>query len=431
MVPHTFWPYYDSMVRSYHIQFQKLSSNVKLFLIGNAIQGMGLSIYGLLFNLYLKKLGYGESSIGSMISTTSLGISLMAIPAALFIERFHVKHLVMTGMLFSSVFFFMQVLTIDESSLFTLGLLASMFQALFNITIAPFYLRNSTADVRVHLFTLNSALNMIAHLVGYLIGGYLPDALHYLAPSLSRIEIYRFSLISAISIVFLSNLVFMRIQRVPIPKQKKPLFSGLKDKEWKLLSKLILPKLCFAFGGGLIVPFMNLYLKDRFKLSTEMIGASYALLQFFIFAGIFITPSIVRRTTNLKFILATSLLSIPFMITMGLAGSVGVVLSCFFMRGMLMNMSSPITSMFEMEHVQEKECVFASAIILFFYHMVYTISTRLGGTLIEKYSFGPTFYMAAAFYGVAVILYYRFFKKEDEEQRNAARSIQIDLKKAA
>jgi hypothetical protein len=72
------------------------------------------------------------------------------------------------------------------------------------------------------------------------------------------------------------------------------------------------------------------------------------------------------------------------------------------------------TSIFEMEHVREKECVFASAIILFFYHLVYTTSTRLGGYLIEAYSFGPTFYVAGSFYALAIILYYKFFKKEDQ-----------------
>ena len=108
------------MVRGYHTHFQQLSSNVKLFLAGNAIQAVGLSIYTLLFNLYLKELGYGESTIGNLISTTSLGISLMAIPAAFIIEKFHVKHLVMTGMVLSSLFYFIQVTNTSESGLFAL-----------------------------------------------------------------------------------------------------------------------------------------------------------------------------------------------------------------------------------------------------------------------------------------------------------------------
>lgn len=413
------------MVRGYHLHYKQLSSNVKFFLAGNAIQGIGLSIYGLLFNLYLKELGYGESSIGSLISTTSLGISLMAIPAAFIIHRFHVKHLVITGIILSSAFYFFQVSNTTETALFTFGLLASMFQALFNISVSPFYLRNSTPQVRVYLFTLNSGLNMLAHLVGYLVGGYLPEIVRHFNHDLSQITLYRTSIMLALAILFLSNLMFIRIHRVPIPKLKRKFLDGLHGTDWRVLSKLILPKLCFAFGGGLIVPFLNLYLKERFVFSTKMIGISYALLQMFIFVGIFMTPFLIKKTTHLRFILITAALSIPFMLTMGMTGNVTLVLGCFFMRGMLMNMGSPITSMFEMEHVQEQECVFASAMILFFYHLVYTTSTRIGGHMIENYSFVPTFFTAAMFYGLAIVLYHRFFKREDEVvSRNEASFIE-------
>jgi MFS family permease len=413
------------MVSGYLTHIKNLSSNVKIFLCGNVIQGFGLSIYGLLFNLYLKELGYGETTIGTLISTSSLGISLMAIPAALVVDKFHVKHLVVTGMGLSSVFYFFQIINTAESALFTFGLLASMFQALFNISVSPFFMRNSTPEVRMHLFTLNSSLSMLAHLFGFLVGGFLPQIISGFYPELAKLEVYRSAIMFSLMIVFLSNLMFLRIRRVPIPKFKKKLFEGLKEKDWSILSKLIMPKLCFAFGGGLIVPFMNLYLKERFKLSTEMIGIAYAALQLFIFAGIFITPTIIKKTTQLKFILLTAAFSIPFMITMGLTGNIGLVLSCFFMRGMLMNMSGPITSMFEMEHVREQECVFASAIILFFYHLVYTSSTRLGGHLIEVYSFGPTFFMAAFFYAMAIILYRHFFKHEDMAAKDGQREVVV------
>ena len=402
------------MVRSHQLHYQQLSNNVKIFLAGNAIQGIGLSIYTLLFNLYLKELGFGESSIGNLISTTSLGISLMAIPAAFIIDKFHVKHLVMTGMILSSSFYFFQILNTTEAALFGFGLAASMFQALFNISAAPFYLRNSKPEQRIHLFTLNSGISMMAHFVGYLIGGYLPEIVRHFNPEMNQLSLYRTSIMLALMVVFLSNLMFIRIRRVPIPRVKKKIFEDIKNKDWNILGKLIIPKLCFAFGGGLIVPFMNLYMKDRFDLSTKMIGVSYALLQLFIFAGIMITPTLIKKTTHLKFIMITAGLSIPFMIIMGLTGNIGVVLSCFFMRGMFMNMSSPISSMFEMEHVREQECVFASAMILFSYHLVYTTSTRIGGAMIEHFSFGPTFFMTAFFYGLAIYLYHRFFRKEDE-----------------
>jgi predicted MFS family arabinose efflux permease len=403
------------MVRAYLTFFQQFSRNVKLFLIGNAINGMGMSIHGLLFNLYLKELGYGETIIGNLISTGSLGISLMAIPAALIIERFHVKQLVVTGMAISSVFYFIQIFHADQGSLFIYGLIAAMFQALFSISVSPFYLRNSTPEQRVHLFSLNSSMNMGAYLIGYALGGYLPAIMKWFNHDFTKLQSMRASIVCALVIVALSNLIFMKIQRVPIPKQKnKRVFEGLREKDWVIIGKLATPKLCLALGSGLTVPFINLYLRERFNFSTKMIGVSYAILQTFIFVGIFITPSLVKKTTNLKFIMGTAFFAIPFMVGMGIAGNVSLVLSFFFMRGMLMNMSSPITSMFEMEKVREKECVFASAIIVFFYHLVYSGGTRLGGYLIETYSFGPTFFMSGAAYAVAIVLYRKFFKAEEK-----------------
>jgi predicted MFS family arabinose efflux permease len=292
-----------------------------------------------------------------------------------------------------------------------------MFQALFNISVSPFYLRNSTKEIRTHLFAMNSSINMFAHFVGYLIGGYMPEIIRWFNPGMVKASQFRISMVVAISIVILSNLVFMRIKRKPIPRIKRRLFEGLREKEWNIMGKLLVPKLCFAFGGGLIVPFLNLYLSSKFNFSSKTIGVSYAILQVFIFAAIFMSPLLVKRTTHLKFILTTSLLSIPFMIAMGLTGNIVVVLACFFMRGTLMNMSSPITSMFEMERVSERECVFASAMILFGYNLVYTFSTRLGGFLIEKFSFGPTFYVAAAFYSAAVFFYYRFFRGDEKHDQ--------------
>jgi MFS family permease len=405
------------MLKSHRLCLQSLSSNVKIFLLGNAIQAMGMAIYSLLFNLYLKELGYGEAAIGELISTSSLGIAMMAIPAALFIERFHVKHLVLTGMVVSSTFYFIQIQNSDATLLFTFGLMASMFQALFNISVSPFYLRNSTPSIRVQLFTLNSTLNIGAQFIGFFLGGYLPAAVRYFQPGLVNVESFRLAMTAALGLVFLSNIIFLRIKPVPIPRMRKRFLQGIKEKEWPVLIRLILPKICLAFGGGLIVPFLNIYLSEKFGFSSKRIGVSYAALQVFIIIGIALAPFLVKRMTHLKFMLTTTFLAVPFMVAMGLTTNPMLVVSCFFMRGMLMNMTSPITSMFEMEHVKEHNCVFASAMIMFSYHTVYTVSTRLGGLLIEEFSFGPTFYVAGACYGTAAILYMKFFKDEKMETR--------------
>lgn len=415
-----------SWMKTYLNTFQTFSSNVKLFLLGNAISNMGVAVYGLLFNLYLKHLGYGETMIGKLISNTSFGIALTAIPAAFLIERFHVKHLLVFAMTFSSLFYGMQVLSESHEYLFGLGLLASMCMALFNISIAPFYLRNSKPEERMYLFTMNSCLGIFAQFTGYLLGGFLPSLVKHILVLDNVLDIYKTSLLISVFMIFAPTILFFRIAKVPVPKVKRELFKSFTDRDWKVISKLTLPKLCLAFGAGLVIPFMNIYLKEKFVLTAEEIGLVFACLQFFIFVGIFVTPWFMKRTTQLRFILLTSIISIPFMVSMGVLGNLGMVLSCFFARGMLMNMSSPITSMFEMERVKEKECVFASAMILFSYHLVYTYSTRLGGYLIEKYSFGPTFYLSGLSYIASALLYYKFFRKEEKQVTTEIQETQIE-----
>ncbi len=81
-----------------------------------------------------------------------------------------------------------------------------------------------------------------------------------------------------------------------------------------------------------------------------------------------------------------------------------------------MNMSSPVASHFEMEKMQENECLFANSLIVFSYHLAYTISTQLGGFVIEKYSFQATFVVAAVFYLVSAGLYLWFFREERQQK---------------
>ena len=77
-----------------------------------------------------------------------------------------------------------------------------------------------------------------------------------------------------------------------------------------------------------------------------------------------------------------------------------------------MNMSSPVTSLFEMERVKENECLFAASVLMFCYNIAWTISTTIGGWMIERYSFQATFMMASFFYLMAAGCYWLFFSHE-------------------
>jgi MFS family permease len=399
------------MVRHYRHHYQKLPANLKLFLMGHALMAFGNSVHGLLFNLFLRESGLKEGVMGSLASTTSLGTALMAFPAAFVLERFAAKPLLITGLLISALSYISQVLSTNVELYTLFGLLGAMGFAIFNISVAPFIFRHTHPDQRVYAFTMNSAAVMGSQLLGFLVGGQLPDVLRSLFPNLMMLDAYRYAMAIALGITFLSLWPYGRILRAPVPKLSRKFIGGLKEKDWRMLGKLIGPKVSIALGAGMIIPFMNVYLSKRFELGSATIGTAFGVLQLCMFSGIFMAPMLVNRLDRLRFMMFTALLSVPFMLTMAMASSVALVLGSFFIRGMLMNMSGPVTSLFEMERVKEQECLFASSMLIFCYNAAWTLSSQVGGWLIEAHGFRTSFVAASFFYTFAVGLYWTFFRK--------------------
>lgn len=217
-------------------------------------------------------------------------------------------------------------------------------------------------------------------------------------------------MMAALFITFLSLVPYSKIVRAAVPRTKRFL-GNLREKDWRTLGCLIAPKISIALGAGMVIPFMNVYLSKRFNLGSAAIGSYFAALQLCMFTGIFLSPIAIRKMDRLRFIMITALLSVPFMLTMAFASSVVIVMGSFFMRGMLMNMSAPVTSLFEMERVKEQECLFASSMLIFCYNSAWTFSSQFGGRLIEQYGFRYSFIAAASLYLVAVGCYWTFFRR--------------------
>ena len=91
-------------LRDYWSHVKLFSRNARLYLFGAFLLGVNYEFFQLLLNLYLKELGFGESSIGIVNSSRAIGMSLMAIPAALLLSRISLKPVLLVAGLFSPSF---------------------------------------------------------------------------------------------------------------------------------------------------------------------------------------------------------------------------------------------------------------------------------------------------------------------------------------
>jgi len=380
--------------------------------------GLNHSIFLLLLNLYFKELGFTEDLIGEILSLGAWGMAIISVPAALIIPKVQIKKILIVSVLFTGVFCLLQATWVDRTHLLLISLLVGTMRSLTWVTAAPFMMQNSNPKERTYLFSLHFGTYLFAAIVGSLGGGYLPNLFSHFVDFKS--VAFRYSLYLSAFLGVLALIPFAMIK----PK-KRVAESRAHKKGWDrklltqrsiLLFRLSSPFFILGLGAGLIIPFLNLYFRDRFFLPARTIGIFFALLQFFMLAGILVGPLLSKKFGMIKTVVSTQLSSIPFMLVLAFTYNLPLAVVSFLFRGALMNMSHPISTNFAMEKVKEKEQALTNALLMLAWTGSWAISANLGGRLIKAYSFTPPLLITIGFYVISSVLYYLFFSSEEDKK---------------
>jgi MFS family permease len=154
------------ILREYGAVVRLFSPNARLYLIGSFLIGINFSVFNLLFNLYLKELGFAEGNIGLVNSWKALGMTLVAVPAAMILSRVKLKPLLIASCVVFAVFSAGLTTFRQMELLLGCGLLAGMAFAFFRVAGGPFFMRNSTPKERTHLFSFSFAMHLLAGMIG-------------------------------------------------------------------------------------------------------------------------------------------------------------------------------------------------------------------------------------------------------------------------
>ena len=387
--------------------------NARLYLGGLFLCGLGQSIFSLLFNLYLRELGVGDAGIGQILSKISLGAAVAALPVAFLFRRLRARTILVTAGALTAVTYLLMGTLVAPELLLLAAFLSGMVVTTFRLSIAPIVMREVTPALRPYLFSAAFTVLFLASILGSILGGAMPHAFHALTES-ERLAL-RWSLWAACGVTLLAAIPFhrMRTDRPAVDERAAgppwgP-FRELLEVDWGLQLKLVLPAMLIGLGAGLIIPFMNLYFRDRFGLTPAAIGVLYAFMQAFMVAGNLFGPAVSRRLGLVRGVVATQLASVPFMVALALTDSFPVVVASFFLRAGLMNMNQPLTTHFAMEVVPEREHAITNSLLSLSWFVAWSISADIGGALIQRRGYMEPLLLAALLYVIASILYGVFF----------------------
>jgi len=402
------------LLREYAAQVRGASRNPRLYLAGMFLFGVGQSIFGLLFNLYLRDLGLTDATIGQILSKVALGAAAAALPAAFLFRRMPARTLLVGGAALASLGYVFQAAFVEPELLLLVAFLTGMVLTIFRLSIAPVVMKESATERRPFLFSASFGVFFLSAILGSAVGGALPHLVHVVAPGSS--QALRISLFAAAAVTLASAFPFlaMRSGEEGSGAATRPgaleQIKDLLEIDWGLHLKLILPSAMIGLGAGLIIPFLNLYFKDRFGLAEGAIGVLFSVMQGFMVAGNLFGPAVSRRLGLVLGVVATQLLSVPFMIVLAVSHLFPLVALCFFLRGGLMNMNQPLVSHFAMEVVPERDHAVTNSLLSLSWYLAWTVSAEMGGALIERKGYEEPLLIAAALYVGASVLYWIFFK---------------------
>jgi len=392
--------------------------NIRLYLTASFLLGLTFAGYLLLLNLYLREQGTTESFIGMILSAGAIGMAITSIPASFILRRIKLKKVLLT----TTVLYGASIMTLTwmpvTNLLIGISFIAGVALTFYRVAAAPFFMRNSTPKERTYIFSLSFGTSLMASIVGSMAFGWMVTALTQTAGSI--ISAYRWTFAVSVGMGLLAMIPFAMIRAAdPGFEEKRAEFSfNVLKRRASLYFRLFLPYFIVGTGAGLIIPFLNLYFRDRFGQPPDKIGLFYTAGNITMLIGILAGPVLARKIGMVRTLVWTQLLSIPFMIILAYTYSLELAFACFLIRGGLMNMGGPIGTNFGMEMVTKTEHALVNALFMFGWTSSWMISTAVGGRLIEIYGYTLPLMITVGLYLASSILYYIFFRKSERRTVN-------------
>jgi MFS family permease len=410
-----------SETRNYFLRVRSFTLNARLFLVANALQGLGVGIWGVIFYLYLNlgEVGFAPDFIGNMFSVGAIATGLVALPAGLLCERIGTKRTILIS-LAANLFNIVQIVVLEPSILLLASLISGLIATLGWVASAPFMMEDTKPQERTFLFSLNFAIWMITGVIGSLLGGIMPDMFNSVLGLATgaiagsavgyRITLALASVASAAAVV---PILLVRANHT-IPRQEVgALLSFRNMKSWSTIIKFIVPVAIVGLGAGFIIPLFNVFFKLRYSATSETVGTIFALGNVTVGIASLGIPVLSERLGKLRSIVACQFLSMPFIMLVTISPNLALSTGAYLARGTLMQMAIPLENAFQMEMVTENERATTSGLMTMADNIPRAVSSSISGGMMSGSDFYTPFLFTTLTYFASSSLLYVFFRKAE------------------
>jgi len=417
---------FDNIHQHYIQPIRSFNRAARLFLLMIVIDGVIFSGWQLFFNFYMLENGFTREFLGLVNSMPSAAGLIFGIWVGRISDRIGRKASIIIGLVMASVFMLAQITFQQPVIIASAAFLTGVFSMLFIVSQAPLMVKLSTPENRTMLFSLTFGLQTLAGAVGSVFAGQLPA----LFSGLLQIDAHS---AMAYQAVLVTSVLLGTSAVIPILMMKEPRASTesapgsalggtasgsprekLSSSLIPLVVKMTTPQVLIGFGAAILIPYMNVFFKERFNISDSLLGVLFSVSSLLIGVGSILAP---RLSTllggKIKAVAITQFASLLFLLTIGFAPVLWISSVGFLLRSALMNMSAPLYSAFCMEHTPEKHHGFVNSILNLSWNIGWAVGPYISGLVQEQYGFTPLFITTSILYFVAIAFTWHFFVRTE------------------
>jgi MFS family permease len=391
------------------------------------INGIIFSGWQLFFNIYMLQSGFTRDFLGIVNSLPALTGLLLGIPIGRLSDRIGRRKALFIGILLSGLSYLGQVMFKQPLLIVIMAALGGIFFMFIVVSGAPLMMKLSDASNRTLLFSLNYGLQTIAGAVGSLFAGQLPAFFGNLLNVTSTSA-------TAYQAVLIVTILFGTTALIPLWMMREPQTVRAKAESdfqpigrfglSRLTIKMATPNFLIGMGAAILIPYMNVFFKDRFAISDSLLGVLFSLSSLFIGIGSLVGPRLTTRLGGkIRTVAFTQFSSVIFMLIIGFVPFLWLAGFAFLMRAALMNMSAPLYSAFCMEQTPEHQQGLTNSVLNIAWQIGWSVGPYISGVVQQQYGFGPLFIATTFLYLLAIGVMWRFFSDSERAQLSSTTAI--------
>src|SRR5581483_10026738 len=165
-----------------------------------------------------------------------------------------------------------------------------------------------------------------------------------------------------------------------------------------VIGRFTLTQGLLGFGAGLWFPYISLYIVNQLGASTAFYGVLTSVLTVLMALAALLSATLAERFGTIPTAVLPYLLSLPFLLSIGLFPVVPVVAAAYLIRGTLVNFAGPAVTTYLMGAVPERSRVVANGAFNVSYQLAWALGAQAGGLIVGAAGYRLPFLVAAPCY---------------------------------